>query len=274
MGSAVRSKKMAVSEPSLGMTALDYSLPPCGGGLGRGVAARLVLVVTPLSNSPPQGGREQTERVATATMDSIFHTAEVDRHCERSEAIHRAAQRKNGLLRFARNDVELQTRFRDLAARCARGFAVSSAQRGRGERRMPLAPAASCALGSDRTHTSNNEYPGITRRSRTQWFYGLFRALPGDRALLPPSPCGLKVLSSPVEPNEPPQDLTPASRRQDHTTSPSASSAVVLHAANRSRRAIRPALASHAQHCCVHRTPPRVRDDHDTPLWWGGMREF
>ncbi len=99
------------------------------------------------------------------------------RHCERSEAIHRAAQRKNGLLRFARNDVELQTRFRDLAARCARGFAVSSAQRGRGERRMPVAPAASCALGSDRTHTSNNEYPGITRRSRTQWFYGLFRAL-------------------------------------------------------------------------------------------------
>src|SRR6266516_3647368 len=52
----------------------------------------------------------------------------------------------------------------------------------------------------------------------------------------------LKVLSSPVEPNEPPQDLTPASRRQDHTTSPSASCAVVLRAAYRSRRAIRPAL--------------------------------
>ena len=70
----------------------------------------------------------------------------------------------------------------------------------------------------------------------------MLRALPGDRALLPPSPHGLKVLSGPVEPNEPPQDLTPASRRQDHTTSPSASSAVVLHAAQRSRRAIRPAL--------------------------------
>ena len=92
--------------------------------------------------------------------------------------------------------------------------------------------------------------------------------LPGDRALLPPSPCGLKVLSSPVEPNEPPQDLTPASRRQDHTTSPSASSAVVLHAANRSRRAIRPALASHAQRCRVHRISSRVRDDRDTPLVW------
>src|SRR6195256_2100297 len=51
-----------------------------------------------------------------------------------------------------------------------RGVDESSALRGRGERRMPVAPAASCALGSGRTHTSNNEYPGITRRSRTQWF--------------------------------------------------------------------------------------------------------
>src|SRR5467141_2373303 len=119
-----------------------------------------------------------------------------------------------------------------------------------------------------RVTTSTPESPDVPARNG---FNGFLRALPGDRALLPPSPCGLKVLSSPVEPNEPPQDLTPASRRQDHTTSPSASSAVVLHAANRSRRAIRPALASHAQHCCVHRTPPRVRDDHDTPLWWGGM---
>jgi hypothetical protein len=28
------------------------------------------------------------------------------RHCERSEAIHLTAERKNGLLRFARNDVD------------------------------------------------------------------------------------------------------------------------------------------------------------------------
>src|SRR5712672_3118317 len=135
---------------------------------------------------------------------------------------------------------------------------------------MPVAPAASCALvvvERTRVTTSTPESPDVPARNG---FNGFLRALPGDRALLPPSPCGLKVLSSPVEPNEPPQDLTPASRRQDHTTSPSASSAVVLHAANRSRRAIRPALASHAQHCRVHRIPPRVRDDHDTPLWWGG----
>jgi hypothetical protein len=47
-------------------------------------------------------------------------------------------------------------------------------------------PDAQCTRGlvcncSGRTHTSNNEYTGITRHSRTQWFYGLCRALPGDR---------------------------------------------------------------------------------------------
>jgi hypothetical protein len=47
-------------------------------------------------------------------------------------------------------------------------------------------------------------------------------------------------------------NLTPAPGRQDHTTSPSASHAV------RQKRA------------CVHRIPPHVRDDRETPLVWGG----
>src|SRR5437016_4750029 len=34
------------------------SLPPCGGGLGRGVAADSEFAVTPLPVPPPQGGRE------------------------------------------------------------------------------------------------------------------------------------------------------------------------------------------------------------------------
>ena len=34
------------------------SLPPCGGGLGRGVAASPELAVTPLPVPPPQGARE------------------------------------------------------------------------------------------------------------------------------------------------------------------------------------------------------------------------
>src|SRR5258707_10172785 len=37
------------------------------------------------------------------------------------------------------------------------------------------------------TRVSHHRSTGTSRHSRTQWFYGLFRALPGDRALLPPS---------------------------------------------------------------------------------------
>jgi hypothetical protein len=73
--------------------------------------------------------------------------------------------------------------------------------------------------------------------------YDLLRALPGDRALLPPSPLRSLLL----------KNLTPASRRQDHTTSPSASGALV-------RSTLR-----------VHRIPSRVRDDREPPLMWDGM---
>src|ERR1700738_3079989 len=130
-----------------------------------------------------------------------------------------------------------------LAARCARVVEKSLAPfEGVGNAGCPLHPRSRVHLvvvERTRVTTSTPESPDVPARNG---FNGLLRALPGDRALLPPPPCGVKVLSDRVEPNEPPQDLTPASRRQDHTTSPFASSAVVLHAANRSRRAIRPAL--------------------------------
>jgi hypothetical protein len=76
---------------------------------------------------------------------------------------------------------------------------IFRAQGGRGECRMLVAPAASSAFCIGRTHTSNNEHTGITRHSRTQWFYGLSRALLGDRALLPPSSADMFCLS-PVRP--------------------------------------------------------------------------
>ena len=47
-----------------------------------------------------------------------------------------------------------------------------------------------------------------------RWFYGLLRALPGDRALLSPSPARCTSIVA---------DLTSASGHQDHATSPSAS---------------------------------------------------
>jgi hypothetical protein len=135
-------------------------------------------------------------------------------------------------------------------------------------------PGARCTRGLvcnciGRTHTSNNEYTGIARHPRTQWFYGLCRALPGDRALLPPSSREY-VLSKPGRADLTPQDLTPASGRQDHTILPYAATSLVRVpvTAHKSLRT-RPAIPSHATRCRVHRTPSRVRDDRDTPLCVG-----
>ena len=75
-------------------------------------------------------------------------------------------------------------------------------------------------------------------------FNGFLRALPGDRALLSPSPARCAGIVA---------NLTPASRCQDHTTSPSATGTFVSCA--------RASTAS-----C-----PNVRDDRDTPLRRDGM---
>src|SRR6478609_5574468 len=72
-------------------------------------------------------------------------------------------------------------------------------------------------------------------------------------------------LSAPGWADRPPQDLTPASRRQDHTTSPSASAPFVLRA-SKSLTAKPPCDAKRARRCRVHRIPPRVRDDREPPL--------
>jgi len=104
---------------------------------------------------------------------------------------------------------------------------------------MPGARCArSLACSVKNTRVSHHGHTGFTRHSPRNGFNGLFRALPGDRACLPPSPALLLT------------DLTPASGRQDHTTSPSASALFVTSAAR------------------VHRIPPRVRDDREPPPLW------
>jgi hypothetical protein len=98
------------------------------------------------------------------------------------------------------------------------------------------APAASCAkIGS--TRASPLQVRRSLRLSLRSGFNGFLRTLPGDRAFCLRRLHGLH-----------PAGLTSASRRQDHTTSPSARSASVLCAAR------------------VHRTLTNVRDDRETPL--------
>jgi hypothetical protein len=143
-----------------------------------------------------------------------------------------------------------------LAMTTKHGFAISprlprevlfdfppSPNRGRRECRAPDAPAAACAMiVVERTRVSQvtPESPGIPRAM----VYGLSRALPGDR--LVDTVTG-EVTSA---------NLTPAPRRQDHTTSPSALAPFVKGAAH------------------VHRIPPRVRDDREPPLCGTGRGEF
>jgi hypothetical protein len=97
--------------------------------------------------------------------------------------------------------------------------------------------AASCAKIKS-TRVSHHGHTGITRHSPRNGFTAY-------SALFPVIGLVVTVISGIL-----PANLTPASRRQNHTISPSAS------------RAVRP------QHIRVHRIPPRVRDDREPPLEW------
>src|SRR5256885_6517587 len=80
----------------------------------------------------------------------------------------------------------------------------------------------------------------------------------------------IKVLSDPVGPTRLRQ-LDTSNGCQDHTASPSAATSFVSAPFDRSQvSSTRPAITSRARRCRVHRIPPRVRDDRDTPLWGTG----
>ncbi len=80
------------------------------------------------------------------------------------------------------------------------------------------------------------------------------------------------VVSAPGRADITSATLTPASGRQDHTTSPYAAIVSRPRAVDRSQ-IFRPALRSHCAQDAAASTAsrPAFRDDHDTPLWWGGM---
>ena len=133
---------------------------------------------------------------------------------------------------------------RDLAARCARGlqdrFAPFKKREGAGN--------AGCAL-HPRSHAQcigrcAHEHTGQRRTSDTPCAMALrlITSSPRRTALLPP-----------LRPEKqlPPGALTPAPRRQDHTSSPYASVPFVIGTYR------------------VHRNPSHVRDDHEAPLLAG-----
>jgi hypothetical protein len=118
-----------------------------------------------------------------------------------------------------------------------------------------------------------------------QWFYGLWRALPGDEFLLPPSPTDWRSTESPVGPDDL-HRLDTSNGCQNHTLLPSAASS--RHSFNRpaccrkkfrrrrlsavrlSRRPIahgnnRPATTRAPDAAASTATRPNVRDDGQRP---------
>src|ERR1700692_3568150 len=131
-----------------------------------------------------------------------------------------------------------------LAAQRARGFDKTSApKRAWGMPGAQCTRSLVCAVVVQDAHEysqrSHRKSPGIPARNG---FNGFLRALPGDRAFLSPSPAKtcFRKLDTSVEASGP------------HDFSVRKQNALVRSAAR------------------VHRIQPRVRDDRDTPLEWGG----
>src|SRR6266404_6058141 len=136
-------------------------------------------------------------------------------------------------------------------------------ERAQGNAGCPLHPQPLCIGSKHRVATTGTpEHPAFP----AQWFYGLFRALPGDEFVLSPSSADMACLS-PVGPTCL-RKFNTSNGCQNHTALPYAKSVCRLRAVDRSRGSTRPAITSHARRCRVHRIPPRVRDDRDTPPSW------
>jgi hypothetical protein len=170
---------------------------------------------------------------------------------------------------------QLQTCLHDLAARCARGLQkIFGPLEGVGNAGCPLHPRSRVhlvVLERTRVTTSTPESPGIPARNG---FNGSFVLSPvtGLFCHRRQRICGSP---KPGRADLPSANLTPASGRQDHTTSPYAA-IVTRPRAGESLTSLstRPAITSRAKRCRVHRIPPRVRDDGQRPSGGVGCPEF
>src|SRR5205823_12962355 len=131
-------------------------------------------------------------------------------------AIHSFFMRRDGLLRFARNDVDIVSPSRDvIRPRLASSFGPLRLE-GAGKTGCLLHPRSRVRFAQTKLHTSI-QGSGSIPAFPAQWFYGLLRALPGERLFCLRRPREASLL----------KDLTPAPRRPNHTTSPYASGAYV-----------------------------------------------
>jgi hypothetical protein len=145
---------------------------------------------------------------------------------------------------------------------------ISRALEGVGNAGCPLHPRSRVhlvAVERTRVTTSTPESPGIPARNG---FNGVCRALPGDRALLPPSPADRFCLS-PVGPTQLRELDASVGASGPHDFAVRCNISRPLAWCRSRASSTHPAIPSRARRCRVHRTPSRVRDDRDTPLCVG-----
>ena len=159
----------------------------------------------------------------------------------------------------------------------------------RGRRsRVVLTPGVCASQKCTRGGSRVGRTPGLPCAAG---FNGVLRALPGERCTIAPVASPLVRCTHPVGHHASPRDLTPATGRQDHTTSPSADGqpgsvkgwrvltpdvqpgrcdrAVSYRVAHDSTGC--PSLSSHFRAGATASTAPRPasRDDREAPLWQG-----
>ena len=192
-------------------------------------------------------------------------TTNTRRSRARGDPYAAAHQLKDAVRRLSRNNnalwlwvpafagTTMRTHLRIPAAQYARSCARISRpeNKGRGECRVPGAPAAPCATKTHRGRSHRyTGTPGIPARNG---FNGFLRDLPGDRACLSPSPAEICV-SGPIGPTS------------------------QFHRLERQRRGVRTTRLRRPRHApfvkgAFASTASRsnVRDDRETPLKWDGM---
>src|SRR5215212_10431647 len=197
---------------------------------------------------------------------------------KQSMARHR--QIEDGLLRSARNDGA-----RSVISPRSRGVKTPElCQQPPSTERAQGMPGARCtrslACKNKKAHevvtTSSPEQPGIPRAMVLTAYFEISPVI----GLFVTVACEYDS-SAPGRADFAPQNLTPASRRQDHTTSPSAATSFVCAPVRRSRVGPRPAITIARRRCRVHRIPcptsvtiakrpSRVgRDGGDIEVIWG-----
>jgi hypothetical protein len=152
--------------------------------------------------------REREGSAAAAGLNLRSWALDADCRCHFQTALSRRASAPRGAMRCARA--------------IARNFRPH--ERARGMPGAQCTRSLECAGGSQyaleysqRRHRKHPAFP-------TQWFYGFFRALPGDHRFVDPVIRATRWRLA---------NLTPASGRQNHTASPSATGKRSSHAPSR-----------------------------------------